>query len=109
MRKRDVTVGVADAGGGPEGDGDDDAGETHHEVHLGDVHLPLVLLRGVDHPDPGQAPEGQRLGEDGKRAGEHGLAGDDGGEDRDDERRPEQRPCDAAAAAHEEDRVSRAE
>jgi hypothetical protein len=39
-----LTVGVADAGGRPEGNCDDDARQSHQEVHLWDVHLPFVLL-----------------------------------------------------------------
>jgi hypothetical protein len=39
-----LTVGVADAGGRSEGNCDDDARQSHQEVHLWDVHLPFVLL-----------------------------------------------------------------
>ena len=46
---------MSDAGGGSEGDGDYDARQSHYEVDFRNVHLPLVMLGGMDNPNPREA------------------------------------------------------
>lgn len=85
-----LTISMANTGGRSERNCDYDTRQPHHEIHLRNVHLPLIFFRSVNHSHPGEATKGQCLGEDGECTREHCLACNDSRKNGNDEGWPEQ-------------------